>query len=58
MTVEIFVQCVLGVLEKIEKKSRFGLFFIQFWANFGYVSYIPILYWQTHTFKPFAHIGL
>ena len=56
MTAETFVQCVLGVLEKIEKKSRFGYFFIQFWSTFGYVSYIPILYWQTHTFHAIAHV--
>ena len=57
MTAESFVQCVLGVLEKIEKSRDLA----NFLSNFGLisaVSYIPILYWQTHTFNAIAHIGL
>ena len=41
-----------------QKKVELWLIFYPILAYFGYVSNIPILYWQTHTFNAIAHIGL
>ena len=46
MTVENFVRFVRTVFEKIEKKSKNGCswaMFGHFWANFVYVSHIPVI---------------
>ena len=47
MTVEIFVQCVLGVLEKIEKSRDLAYFL----SNFGLISAMFLTY-QFYIGKP------
>ena len=42
MTVENLLRIVWTVFEKIEK-SRKTAIFGHFWANFGYVSHIPVI---------------
>ena len=46
MTVGNFVPIVWSLFEKIEKVEN-GSFFNHFWANFGYISHIPVLlFWR------------
>ena len=43
MRIKQKLHIIWTVFEKIEKKVGKWLFFGDFWANFGYVSHIPVI---------------